>query len=232
MMKRTIPVMIASIAGLVLVVAHFIPPAQSWADEVSSWFQILAAVAFILGGASLFKIHLQKISDQRPGWGYSALTIVAFTVTLIVGIFKIGVPPSESFPSMPWSGDYVGDGGVLWWIFTYIFTPLNATMFALLAFFISSAAFRAFRAKNTEAMILLVTATVVLLGQTYAGTLLTGYDWINPHLQLKSIVDEWLMPVFNASGQRAIKIGIALGIVSTSLKVLIGTDRSYLGNEE
>ncbi|MFN0198795.1 MAG: hypothetical protein ACKVT0_18765 [Planctomycetaceae bacterium] len=231
-MKRTIPILIASAAGLVLILAHFIPLAETWGDEVNTWFSILAAFAFLLGGGSLFKMHLKKISDQQQGWGYSAVTILAFTITLVLGVFKIGVAPNESFPRHPWSGEYLGDGGALWWIYQYLFTPLNATMFALLAFFISSAAFRAFRAKNTEAMILLVTATIVLLGRTYIGILLTDHAWINESLHLDRIVDEWLMSVFNTAGARAIKIGIALGVVSTSLKVLLGTDRSYLGSEE
>jgi hypothetical protein len=40
------------------------------------------------------------------------------------------------------------------------------------------------------------------------------------------------MQVFNTAGTRAIMIGIALGIASTSLKVLLGVDRSYLGSAE
>jgi hypothetical protein len=39
------------------------------------------------------------------------------------------------------------------------------------------------------------------------------------------------MAVFNTAGNRAIMIGIALGIVATSLKILIGVDRSYLGKD-
>ena len=42
----------------------------------------------------------------------------------------------------------------------------------------------------------------------------------------------YIMSVFNTAGNRAIMIGIALGIASTSLKVLLGVDRSYLGSGE
>ena len=38
------------------------------------------------------------------------------------------------------------------------------------------------------------------------------------------------MGVFNTAGQRAIMIGIALGVAATSLKVLLGVNRSYLGS--
>jgi len=42
----------------------------------------------------------------------------------------------------------------------------------------------------------------------------------------------FVMSIFNTAGNRAIMIGIALGIASTSLKVLLGIDRSYLGSDE
>ena len=104
-------------------------------------------------------------------------------------------------------------------------------MFAMLAFYIASAAFRAFRAKNTEAIILLVTAFIVLLGRTYAGIVLT--DWLPDYLsflRFERLTEDTIMNVFNLAGNRAIMIGIGLGIVSLSLKVLLGVDRSYLGS--
>ena len=42
----------------------------------------------------------------------------------------------------------------------------------------------------------------------------------------------YIMQVFNTAGNRAIMIGIALGIASTSLKVILGVDRPYLGSGE
>ena len=116
--------------------------------------------------------------------------------------------------------------------------PLTATMFAMLAFYIASAAFRAFRAKNLEASLLLGTAFIILLGRTSAGVLLTS--WIDPsvwsgfeHLTGLRIenMTVYIMSIFNTAGNRAIMIGIALGIVATSLRVLLGLDRSYLGRD-
>ena len=231
-MKRTVPLLIASVTGFVLIVAYFIPYTESWVDEFLNWFDIVAAFAFVLGAGNLLKMHLKRISDQSPGWGYSAVTALAFLITLVVGLAKVGVPPSEKFPAFPWSGSYIHEGGAFWWIYQYMFLPLSATMFAMLAFYIASAAFRAFRAKNVEAIILLVTAFIVLLGRTYAGVVLTdGLPDSLSFLRLEQFTEDTIMNVFNLAGTRAIMIGIGLGIVSTSLKVLLGVDRSYLGSE-
>ena len=59
-MKRTVPFLIASIAGFVLIFAYFIPYAEGWGESVSIWFDVLAAIAFILGGGNLLKVHIKK----------------------------------------------------------------------------------------------------------------------------------------------------------------------------
>ena len=146
-MKRTVPLVIAAVTGVILIVSYFIPYAQSWGEEAMIWFDILAAIAFVLGGGNLLKMHLQKISNRRAGWGFSVVTISAFLITLSIGLSKMGVNPAENFPEWSWSGDYLQEGGGFKWMYDYIYLPLAATMFSLLAFFIASAAFRAFRAE-------------------------------------------------------------------------------------
>lgn len=130
----------------------------------------------------------------------------------------------------PWSGEYRGQGTPFWWLYEYAFKPIGATMFSLLAFYVASAAFRAFRAKNLEASLLLATALIILLGRTFAGALAT--NWLPPWLSVFRVdsLEFIIMKIFNTAGTRAVTIGIALGIASTSLKVLLGIDRSYLGS--
>ena len=231
-MKRTIPLFITAIGGFVLIAAMFSGWTQSWGEVAAIWFDVLAAIAFILGGGNLLKIHLKKISDRSGGWAYSIVTLIAFSATLTVGLGKIGVNPAEQFPHYAWSGSYREVGGPFWWLYEYAFKPLTATMFSMLAFYVASAAFRAFRAKNIEAILLLGTAFIILLGRTYAGVWLTS--WVPESLDGLKLenVTITIMKVFNTAGNRAIMIGIALGVAATSLKVLLGVDRSYLGGGE
>lgn len=129
----------------------------------------------------------------------------------------------------PWSGNYSAPDTPFWWLYEYALQPLMTTTFALLAFYVASAAFRAFRAKNLEAILLLGTAFIILLGRTSAGPALTS--WIPDRFAAFRMdqLTAYIMSIFNTAGNRAIMIGIALGTVSTSLKVLLGIDRSYLG---
>ena len=119
-----------------------------------------------------------------------------------------------------------------YWAYEYAFKPLTATMFSLLAFYVASAAFRAFRAKNVEAVLLLTTAFIVLLGRTFAGVWLTS--WMPPEWSEFTIpgISINIMQILNTAGNRAIMIGIALGVVSLSLRIILGIDRSYLGSKE
>lgn len=108
------------------------------------------------------------------------------------------------------------------WIFLFLFSPMQATMFSILAFYIASAAYRAFKAKTRESTLLLGAAFLVMLGRVPIGaSLWSGFG----------AVADWIMEVPNTAGQRAILIGAALGIVSTALRILLGIERSYMGAE-
>ena len=225
MLKRTFPLFITFLVGAVLVVSKFIPKFESMGEDFSIYFDIIAVFAFILGGGNLVKIHGNNISRRSSGWGYSVVCLVGFFGTLAFGMFKIGNP-------MGWTGNVVAEGSYFKGVYDYIFKPLGATMFALLAFYVASASYRAFRAKNAEATVLLIAAFIILLGRTFIGKLMSFWVPLDQSGFDIPRLAEWIMNVPNLAGQRAIMIGIALGVVSTSLKLILGIERSYLGADE
>jgi hypothetical protein len=95
-------------------------------------------------------------------------------------------------------------------------------MFALLAFFIASAAFRAFRARNAEAALLLGAAILIMLGRVPIGRAMSD---VLPQ------ISDWILSVPNNAGRRAIMMGAALGAIATSLRVILGLERSHLGSD-
>lgn len=236
-MSRTAPVIIAGAVGLLMIVAYFSPQLLPWRQTAEEWYTIIATIAMFLGAVNLCVHHLKKISDQEAGWGYSAVTLGTFAVTVIVGLLKVGVVPETARNlDKAWSGQFQQEGSAFWWIYQYLFSPVVATMFSLLAFYVASAAFRAFRAKNFEAILLLLTALIVLIGQTkdreitslFLATPAEGAPRYFPIADLT----EFIRKTFVTAGQRSIMIGVALGVIATSLRILLGLDRSYLGGDE
>ncbi len=224
-MRRQIPLLITIVVGWVLIFSVFIPPLESWGEEASLFFDIIAVFAFFLGGGNLIRVHSDKIGRQAPNWGYSVVTLIGFAAVLAVGLFKIGNPIGIK-------GAVDAPGSYFELLFRYMISPLQATMYSLLAFYVASASYRAFRAKNVEATILLIAAFVILLGRTPLGMIMTS--WMPPSLSLAEIPNMaiWIMNAPNLAGQRAIMIGIALGVISMSLRLLLGIERSYLGQDK
>jgi hypothetical protein len=206
-MKREIPMMITLIAGLGYLLFYFIPhtPFNIIGEMFQNWVIIIAAFAILLGVGSLIKVHGDRISRRSEGWIYSTILVVGVIGTALVGLIggiSIGTP--------------------FYYIFKNILSPMGSTMFSLLAFFIASAAFRAFRAQSREATLLLIAAFFVMLGRVPLG------EWLWSRFP---DISNWIMSYPMTAGQRAIMIGIALGVVSTSIKILIGIDKSYLGGD-
>jgi hypothetical protein len=230
MLQRTVPIAILSLSGLILMLAYFSPMTTSWGETVLEWFNILAAVAFVLGAGNLLAVNLEKISSRRPGWAYAGITLVSFFLMLGFGLLKVGAVPNPEHPGVHFAGSYDTSDSPFGWTYEYVFSPLTATMFAMLAFYVASAAFRAFRAKNTESILLLGTAFVILLAQTAAGMFLTG--WIPEDSMFAFLRLDWMKVAITehiqTAGMRAITIGIALGVVATSLRLILGIDKSYL----
>lgn len=188
-----------------MIVQFFIPhpTSQTLYGEALSWYRIVAAFALILGLHSLIFVHYNKLKRARPGWGYSVVTLASLPVVALFGI--IGG---------------VGEGSTFMRIYRHIMAPLQATMFSLLAFFMASAAFRAFKARTLEASVLLAAAIVVMFGRVPLGYFV--------YHKLPDIV-EWLLTYPNMAGQRGILIGVALGMAATALKIILGIERGWLG---
>ncbi len=224
-MRREVPLFITFFIGMLLIFSVFIPPMESLGEDFTVFFDIIAVFAFFLGGGNLLRVHVSKLTRQKRDWQYSIVTLLGFAVTLVIGLFKIGNP--GGIAAAPTAA-----GSLFQEIFDYCLVPLGATMYSLLAFFVASASYRAFRAKNREATILLIAAFIILLGRTPFGTVVTG--WIPESFDVLQVPNlaVWIMNAPNLAGQRAIMIGIGLGVVSMSLRVILGIERTYLGEDK
>lgn len=213
-MRKTIPLAVTFAVGVFMVGEFFVPHwTYRWiAAEFLEWGLILAAAAFVLGLVNLVQVNLPKVLRREKDWLYKAVMLVSLAVTLGAGLFK-----SET-------GDNIAHH-VYTWVYDFLFVPLSATMFALLAFFIASAAFRAFRARNIEAALLLGAAIIVMVARVPIGEQLPLVGERLPQFM------NWIMDVPNTAARRAIFVGAALGAVATGLRVILGIERTHLGSD-
>jgi len=117
----------------------------------------------------------------------------------------------------------IGAGSPFMWVFENVQVPMQSTVFALLAFFVVSASFRGFRARSLPAGILLGAALIALLSRSTVGEFL--WDGL-PEFS------DWIRAYPSMAARRAILIGIGLGSVTTSLRVIVGIERTWLGGGE
>ena len=199
------PLVVTFLTGAALIAIFFIPhvAAQRTQSVILEWADVVYAFALLLGSMALWMSHWKKVSHRGEGWIYSVVTLAALAGVTLFGVFQ-----------------GVGGTTVVGRVYDSVNAPLASTMFSLLAFFIASAAFRAFRARNVEATLLLLTAIVMMVGRVSIGEFLwKGFPPLT----------EWLLDVPNLAAKRAVAIGVGLGAISTALKIILGIDRSYLG---
>ncbi|HTY09192.1 MAG TPA: hypothetical protein VMF29_08505 [Candidatus Edwardsbacteria bacterium] len=209
-MKKEIPLAITFLTGVIIVVTFFIPhqPLGSMQQRLLIWYSIVLGFTTLLGVDSLMGSNFRKVLRRSPGWGYSLVVILGFLITMVTGLWSWIATKS-----------LITLGSPFMFIYTWMIVPLTATMFALLAFFIASAAYRAFRARTLEATLLLVTAAIVMLGRVPIGAKIWS--------QLPAIQD-WVMEIPQMAAKRGIFIGVAMGTIAMSLRVILGLERTYL----
>ena len=207
-MTRTVPLVIAFLAGITMIIQFFIPHQISvdFLAWVNRWALIILGFAVLIGLISLIKINWSKVMRKSSNWGFSIVTLVGIFVTLILGF--------------GWGKE---EGSPVQFEYNYVMMPMQATMFSLLAFYIVSASFRTFRARTPEATLLLAGAIVVMFGMVPIGKYIWG--------DIPGFA-QWILDVPNMASKRGIMIGVALGSISMSLKIILGIERNWLGGSD
>ena len=204
-LRKTLPVVIAFISGVTVVIAYFfkIPFMQNFAQNfILKWQSVIAIFALGLGAVNIIRIHVKNVQRAQGRNVFSLALLATFIITILCGVFL-------GQNSKPYK-----------FIFDYINVPTGSAIYSLLAFYIGTAAYRAFRAKNAEAAILLITGCVVMLGRVPIGAKILPFT-----VPLTS----WIMSVLNVGGQRGVMIAGAIGFIAVSLRIIVGLERRSYG---
>ena len=204
-MRRQIPIVVCFVFGIFMLVQFFVPHPlfTKGYQNILDWMQIIFVFALLVGALSFLILHLDKISKRQKGWGFNLVALAGLAAMVFLGFFK-GIQKDSPFL----------------WVFDNLQVPMQSTMFSLLAFFVASAAYRGFRARNLEAAVLLLAGLLLILGRVPIGEMLS------------SKIPEaatWVLNVPSMAARRGILIGIGLGSIATSLRIIVGIERTYLG---
>jgi len=203
-MKVMLPRTITAVSAALVVASIFFGLWPTLAREIDKWFILSGAVAACVGLVNLTRVHVRNISRRGSRWDNSALMLISCFAMLILGL-----------ATSPVDARYV-------WVFQVTVVPLSATFLALLGFYITSAAYRAFRVRSVDASILLGVALVVLMGRAPIGAVIWG--------QFEPMT-RWFMTIPNTAAMRGVIICTVFGAIMTALRIAVGIERSYLGGE-
>ncbi len=201
---RYVALILAILTGLIVLVGYFVPALAPVQDMLLTWSIILAGTATLIGVFNLTFVHWNKITKREKGSLYSALLLICLFATFIFGL-ALG-------PDHP-------DIRLL---VNAVIVPIEATLMALLAVTLLYASIRLLRRRtNVMSVVFILTAVLMLFA---SATLPFGE--IGP---LNNFLRPWFQHVLALGGMRGILIGVALGTLTTGLRVLFGADRPYGG---
>ena len=207
-LKSVFPTAIAIASGLLILVGYFISGSQVLTDirtTLLNWAIILAGVAVFVGIFNLLIVHTNKVRRKQKGAVYSAILIVMLVATFLLSVI---LKP---------------DHKIVMDVFMTVQVPVEASLMALLTVTLTYASIRLLRRRlNLLSIVFLLTALTILLATA-------PLPFLGDVPILSDLVRPFLAQVFAAAGARGILIGVALGTLTTGLRILFGADRPYGG---
>jgi hypothetical protein len=207
-MRSPVAASIAIGIGLIVLLGYFIqiPLLQHLQALLLGWAVILAGVALLIGIFNLVSVHWGKLRapSDRGRDPYSAVLLIAFVITLAAGL--ILTPLHEQYRQVVVS----------------IQAPVEISLLAILAISLAYASLRLFQRRGGYMATIFVASVIFFLvvssgifGDPAAGPLSSGFYGTFNRLPI--------------AGARGILFGIALGSITTGLRILLGADRPYSG---
>lgn len=174
---------------------------------------VVETMAIGMGLLSLATVNGARLRRRQGDWYVSLFFFVAVAFGVLAGLWKY-YPPGTSERA---ASDL---------IVMRIITAVGSTIFSLLAFYLASAAYRAFRVRTIEAALMMASALVVMLGQTPFGTYLTS--WLGEDLRWLWLpnVAAWMLREPITAVFRGLVFGIILGAIATAIRYWLSLERS------
>jgi hypothetical protein len=197
--------------GIIVLAGYFIPSITNIRFALLRTGLVLAAVALLVGIINLLTVHIKKMGPDNENSGYSLILIIALLLTLVVGI--IDMVQSYLFGQANFQ--------MTNWIFTYIQLPIETSLLAVISISLTYAAASILRKRmDFFSIVFFFVVLLVLLG---------SFSIPPATLPFLHVIRDWIVRVPALGGARGLLLGIALGTITTGIRILMGTDRPYGG---
>lgn len=196
----------------------------------------LTAFLLLLGVFSLIRLHSTRIVKKQKDWSFSVVLLVSLFTVAIVGYWCFF---NEQAVAATGGGATVDKGSLPFvardLLFDGLLQGMDATMFSLIAFYILSAAYRAFRIRSVEATILLTSAVLAMfsllgLADGLWNTTVDGMGGKDPNSFLNNLrfseIAGFMIQSFQIPGIRAIQFGIGVGALAMGLRLWLSLERT------
>jgi hypothetical protein len=202
--KRWIPLLLAIVAGSIVLVSYLqANPIRPLSDGLLQVAALLTAAGFLLGIVNVLNVHLRRMFARATDWQYSGVLVLALLTTFGLGLVSGGTNVTT---------------GLAGEMFRYVYQPLAGSILALLTFFVLRAAWRVLQVRPGEASIILGVAVIFLLASGPWAAAVPGLtevlQWIRAY------------PVLGVA--RGLLLGIGIGALVASVRLLLGFDQPYL----
>jgi hypothetical protein len=205
-----------AITGIVTIVMFleyfFFPESQAWAEMIRTWAVIIYNISLGLGAVRLTMAHSMNVQRKRENWAFSGVLLAGLAIMLLTGLAGYFMTGQQT------------NNAIYNWMFNWVYTPLGATLYPITGFYIFSAAYRAFRARNIDAALMLIAGCFVILSNAPVGEAI----WIG-----FATVGEWFRFTGQVPGMRTFALVGTLGMIAYGFRALLGKERGfYAGGEE
>jgi hypothetical protein len=213
MLKREVVYAVTGIVTVVMFLEYFFfPESQAWAEIIRTWSVIIYNISLGLGAVRLTMAHSMNVQRKRENWAFSGVLLAGLAIMLLTGLAGYFMTGQQT------------NNAIYNWLFNWVYTPLGATLYPITGFYIFSAAYRAFRARNIDAALMLIAGCFVILSNAPVGEAL----WIG-----FATVGEWFRFTGQVPGMRTFALVGTLGMIAYGFRALLGKERGfYAGGEE
>jgi len=200
--KREIPIIIFIVGFVISLFGTFvtIPIITEPSTFLVKNVAYIALFPVYFGAILTMRYHINKITKPSKKEDYVSILTMIFMIAMI-------------FASI--------SGGSLYdFLFYKIMQPISIAIVSYVGFYIMSAMYRAFKARNLYAVVFLISAVIVMISNAPLLLLI---------LPVGSSLRAWFNAVPQASAMRTILIVTFLGMIALAGRAVLGYERSAAG---